>query len=112
MCCENKSARDAYAPTGTWLDRTDNDTFTADQLAAAEGCVPRTIQRRVEEGLYGELPYWSGGTLMIPRWAVIHSHWLSRQRRKARGSASKGSSESTRSDQAGARAGTDDHDAA
>ena len=85
MCCENKSAKEAFLPTGTWLDRTNKDTFTAGEVAEAEGCSPRTIQRAVDCGDFGDLPTWTAnGSVRIPRLSVIHFHDFSRRRRRER----------------------------
>jgi hypothetical protein len=82
MCCDGKSAKQAYAPTGTWLDRTDKDTFTAAEIAAAEGCGTRTILRAIDRGEFGPLVYWVGESVRIPRLAVVHFQDGSRQRRR------------------------------
>ncbi len=83
MCCEGRNAKDAFVPTGTWLDRTSQDTFTADDVARADGCDSRTVERAVDRGEYGSLPYWQAGAVRIPRWAVIHYHDRTRRERKA-----------------------------
>lgn len=81
MCCEGKNAKDGFAPTGTWLDLTEKDTFTAEEIAAAEGCDARTVQRRVQDGSFGPLPYRGmSGSLRIPRLAIVH--YLERGRRR------------------------------
>lgn len=85
MCCENRSATSAFLPTGTWLDRTDKDTFTAQEIADAEGYSVRTVQRAVDRGDFGELPTWgANGSVRIPRLAVIHFQDHSRRKRRAR----------------------------
>ena len=84
MCCEGKSAKDSFAPTGTWLDLTSQDTFSASDVAQADGCDARTVERDVDRGEYGDLPYWQAGSVRIPRLAVMHKHNLSRKKRKDR----------------------------
>lgn len=81
MCCENLSLEAAFRPTGTWLDRTKKDTFTAQEVAEAEGCSVRTIQRAVDRDEFGTLPYPVAGSLRIPRLSVMHFHDYGRRGR-------------------------------
>ena len=83
MCCEGKNAKDAYAPSGTWLDRTQQDTFTASDVAAAEGVSVKTVSRLIARGAFGPLVYWVSASPRVPRLAIVHFHAWSRSARRA-----------------------------
>jgi hypothetical protein len=66
----------------TWIDQTDKQIFTAEELALAEGVSISTVHNWVNAGLFGDGWYRAGKAYRITRDGVVRFHVNSRRRRK------------------------------
>lgn len=65
----------------TWIDATDKQIFTADDIALAEGVSISTVHNWVKAGLFGEGWYRAGRAYRITREGVVRFHVNSRRQR-------------------------------